>query len=291
MKKRVMAALCALLLLSGCAAPVKAAGEPADGFDLLGGSWVAAGFVYEGHIIDLSDDAALMDIYDTVLLSFDESGTFLYMNGYNARGQYIRQESEDTFLLKTDTRFTYDLVNGELAEKEMEGDPGAYRITLLEDGNTFVFFVADRETGKAKEDADPLFFEREDHESEFIAQNKTPLHKKQEESVKRSGIDSAPSASKPTSGQRNALESAKAYLRVMPFSRAGLVEQLEYEGYSSSEARYGVEHCGADWYEQAVKSAESYLDVMPFSRSQLIEQLEYEGFTHEQAVYGVDRAY
>lgn len=72
----------------------------------------------------------------------------------------------------------------------------------------------------------------------------------------------------------------------MPFSFKGLVEQLEYEGYSHSDAAYGANRCGADWKEQAAKSAETYLAVMPFSRKELIEQLEYEGYTHEQAVYG-----
>lgn len=94
-----------------------------------------------------------------------------------------------------------------------------------------------------------------------------------------------------SAGKRNALRSAKDYLSVMPFSYSGLVEQLEYEGYSNSEATYAADNCGADWYEQAVKSAKQYLEVMAFSRSGLIDQLEYEGYTHDQAVYGVDKAY
>lgn len=94
-----------------------------------------------------------------------------------------------------------------------------------------------------------------------------------------------------TSEMKNALKSAQSYLSVMPFSYSGLIEQLEYEGYSNSEATYAAENCGADWYEQAVKSAKQYLEVMAFSRSGLIDQLEYEGYTHDQAVYGVDKAY
>ena len=70
-----------------------------------------------------------------------------------------------------------------------------------------------------------------------------------------------------------------------------MVEQLEFEGYSYSEATYAADNCGADWYEQAVKKAEDYLEVMAFSRSGLVEQLEFEGFTHDQAVYGVNEAY
>ena len=90
-----------------------------------------------------------------------------------------------------------------------------------------------------------------------------------------------------TIGQKNALQTAKDYLTVMGFSYTGLIEQLEYEGYSSEEATYGADNCGADWNEQAVKVAQDYIDTMPFSRQELIEQLVYEGFTSEQAEYGV----
>lgn len=89
-----------------------------------------------------------------------------------------------------------------------------------------------------------------------------------------------------TTSQKNAARAAENYLSVMPFSFKGLVEQLEYEGYSHSDAVYGANRCGADWKEQAAKSAETYLNIMPFSRKELIEQLEYDGYTHEQAVYG-----
>lgn len=95
----------------------------------------------------------------------------------------------------------------------------------------------------------------------------------------------------PSSGEKNALRAAENYLSVMPFSYTGLIEQLEFEGYSHSEAVYAADNCGADWYEQAVKAAKNYLEIMAFSRTRLIEQLEYEGYTHDQAVYGADKAY
>ena len=94
-----------------------------------------------------------------------------------------------------------------------------------------------------------------------------------------------------TSGQRNALKSAESYLRSSAFSYTGLIEQLEYEGFSNEDATYAADHCGADWKEQAVKCAESYLKYSSFSKSGLIDQLEFEGFTHEQAEYGADQAY
>lgn len=88
-------------------------------------------------------------------------------------------------------------------------------------------------------------------------------------------------------GERNAASKALVYLRTMPFSRDGLIKQLEYEGFSHQEAVYGVDQSGADWNEQAGKKAAQYLKTMSFSRSGLINQLEYEGFTPQQAEYGV----
>lgn len=88
-------------------------------------------------------------------------------------------------------------------------------------------------------------------------------------------------------GQKNALAQAKNYLQVSAFSKTGLIEQLEYEGFTYEEATYGAENSGADWYEQAAKSAKNYLDVSSFSKNELIQQLEYEGFTQDEALFGV----
>ena len=99
------------------------------------------------------------------------------------------------------------------------------------------------------------------------------------------------SSNKVTVGESNALRSAKNYLRTMPFSKKGLQDQLEFEGYSESEALYAVNNCGANWKEQAVKEAKNYLDIMPFSKQELIDQLEFEGYTPEEARYGVEQAY
>jgi hypothetical protein len=79
-----------------------------------------------------------------------------------------------------------------------------------------------------------------------------------------------------------------SYLDYTAFSYQGLIEQLEYEKFTTEQATYGADNCGADWNEQAAKSAKSYLDYSSFSRDGLIDQLEYEGFTYDQAVYGVE---
>ena len=87
------------------------------------------------------------------------------------------------------------------------------------------------------------------------------------------------------------LRKAKDYLAVIPMSYSGMIEQLEYEGFTYSEAKYGADNCGADWYEQAVLKAKDYLDLMGFSRSDLIDQLEFEGFTYDQAAKAVEAVY
>lgn len=285
----------------------------AEGYDVLGGSWVVGGFYYEQYnkqyLIDLSDNDALMDIYDSTYLTFYEGGTFVYLNMYNSRGKYIRQD-DGSFILKTDTVFTYEFTEEGLAEKVLEDSKKTSYIVSFLDENTLLWNTLDPNTGKAKIDSDPLVFEREDVESEYIKDNKTALNnssgdnsssKKEESSEKPSkdySTSQTPSNSNKnnettttTAGMRNALQSAKNYLSVIPFSYSGLIEQLEFEGYSNKEATYAADNCGADWFEQAVRSAKNYLELMPFSRSGLIEQLEFEGYTYEQAAYGVDKAY
>jgi len=90
-----------------------------------------------------------------------------------------------------------------------------------------------------------------------------------------------------TIGEKNALSKALSYLKYSAFSYSGLIDQLEFEGYTYEEAKYGVDNCEADWNEQAALKAQSYLDYSAFSREGLIDQLEFEGFTKAQAEYGV----
>ena len=98
-------------------------------------------------------------------------------------------------------------------------------------------------------------------------------------------------ASAATAGQRNAVSKANSYLSISAFSKSGLKQQLKFDGFSSSDAGWAVNHVRVSWKAQAVKKAKSYLDITSFSKSGLIDQLEFDGFTHSQAVYGVSKAY
>ena len=87
--------------------------------------------------------------------------------------------------------------------------------------------------------------------------------------------------------QTQAVGTAQDYLAFAGFSRDGLIDQLEFEGFSTEDATLAVDALGADWFEQAAVSAGEYLDSQTFSRDGLIDQLEFEGFTTEQATHGV----
>jgi colicin import membrane protein len=77
----------------------------------------------------------------------------------------------------------------------------------------------------------------------------------------------------------------------MAFSRAGLIDQLKFEGYSKTDAAAAVDSLTVDWQEQAALKAESYLDTGSFSESGLIDQLEFEGFTRAQAEFGAQSVF
>ena len=109
---------------------------------------------------------------------------------------------------------------------------------------------------------------------------------------------SATKASKPkpelSAGRKNAVRSARSYLDLSGFSRAGLIQQLTSkagEGFSRADATYAVDHVGADWNAEAVESAKAYLAMSGFSRSGLITQLTSKSgdrYTKAQAEHAAD---
>lgn len=73
-----------------------------------------------------------------------------------------------------------------------------------------------------------------------------------------------PSRSKITAAMENAISEAASYLDYTAFSRSGLIEQLEYEGYKTEDATFAVDYSKVDWNKQAVASAKSYLGYTSF---------------------------
>lgn len=316
--KRIFATICliCMLLLSACGnsknsgdagiraneagsetAPVAQAEneaqhtEPADGYDELGGTWEVGGIYYKRNLVDIHDIPALEDLYDTTFLSFNEDGTFLYINLFFTSGTYIRLDDGNSFLLKTEREYRVDFKDGEAVEIESESSTKTSHIVSLksDDENSLAFNEYDPITGKAKANDDPIIFVKSGQDSSFIGEEKISISVGGgKEDSSESAIASPAPAHIATAGEKNALSTAKSYLSFSAFSYSGLVEQLKFEGYSSSEAEYGADNCGVDWEQQALKMAKDYLDYTAFSYSGLVDQLEFEGFTHTQAQYGAD---
>ena len=92
---------------------------------------------------------------------------------------------------------------------------------------------------------------------------------------------------------RSALREAENYLEFMPFSKAGLLDQLtsEYGGqYPEDAAQYAVDNVVVDWNEEALEAALAYREMMGMSNAGLHDQLtsEYgDQFTDEEADYAI----
>lgn len=146
--------------------------------------------------------------------------------------------------------------------------------------------LANADTWKPKEDQISQPFPDSNDSNADI--NSIPTSQPEQSSSSSAPVQSEPTNTA-TAGERNALKKAQSYLDFTAFSRNGLIGQLEFEGFTKSEATYGADNVGANWNEQAVAKAKSYLEFTAFSYSGLVEQLEFEEFTHEQAVYGADK--
>jgi hypothetical protein len=107
----------------------------------------------------------------------------------------------------------------------------------------------------------------------------------------------APSFAQSLTGpQKNAVRSAKQYLDMSGFSRAGLIQQLSSDagdGYHKNDATVAVDSLNVDWNKQAERSAKQYLDMTGFSCKGLIQQLSSSAgdrYTKEQATHGARAA-
>lgn len=110
------------------------------------------------------------------------------------------------------------------------------------------------------------------------------------EAVDPGGKGGGKNGPKMTVNQQNAVRSANDYLDTAPFSKKGLAEQLEFEGYKPQLARFAVNAIEVDWKQQAAAAAQNYLEMSAFSRQGLIDQLTFEGYTQQQAEHGTRQA-
>lgn len=291
--KRVVAIFMVLMILCSCSA---AGAENSS--NEMEGTWKVGAVISNGMVIDINDVDELASMYEYYYLHLKNDSSFSYITYGNLyKGKYEKStEMDDSYILDCQTEMV--LQDGEMTDIPLTSEY-KHMATLL-DENTLILsdYPEVLETGLFNDLT--FVYVLDGAKSQYVLDNKKQFNTSTSNDSGSQSNQSVGSSSKPsgssstvsvTTGMRNALGSAKDYLRVMAFSRSGLIEQLEYEGYTNSEATYAVDNCGADWQEQAVKCARSYLNTMSFSRSGLIEQLEYEGFTSSQAQYAVDKVY
>lgn len=270
MKIGVLVLLCLLLLICACACLGSGEQQKIDGQKALVGTWKYDKAIDEtGAEVQEDLSNTLLSVYEdgTAKLSLEEVITV------DLTWEYINQDKEGVY---------YQLCK--------EGEDGESNTVIQAE------MVSSSTTDKASLAGYLCLENDEDAAGAMLAFIKTSdeptevLSMVEKAQALADGVQSAidKQGSEPTTeGERQALEKAYDYLEYTAFSYTGLIEQLEFEGFSNSEATYAADNCGADWNEQAALKAKQYLEYSSFSRSGLIEQLEFEGFTHSQAEYGV----
>lgn len=132
---------------------------PADGYDVLGGTWKVGGIYYGNTLIDISQYPEIASIYDAEYLSFRKDGTFLYTNLLFSSGTYERL-SWNSFLLKTERIYMMDYQDGQVVEKDLETSSKTSWIVTIVSGEMagLRFATMDPITGKEKVDEYPIIF-------------------------------------------------------------------------------------------------------------------------------------
>lgn len=249
------------------------------------GSWMRIGLFEDGEIKRTSQ----IDDEPIHFVIFDADGTFdaQYVPGsdeipYGSKGSWEPFDAdiddfEHSYLLSVQSDYTYELENGYVKDK-VESDSAGTILVFHSDNFSDYLIWKDSDTSDKLYVYKNVDNKNADSDGEYDNYKPNVSAGLRDENSGRTG----------TLVQQNALERANSYLKSSAFSYDGLVEQLEFEGFSHSEAVYGADLCGADWKDQALKKALSYLRSSSFSESGLIEQLEFEGFTSTEAKYGVD---
>ncbi|AFM00766.1 protein of unknown function (DUF1535) [Desulfitobacterium dehalogenans ATCC 51507] len=196
----------------------------------------------------------------------------------------------DSYRIAKDTKLT---AKGEVTSIEKDGALGVFTLTTTEGDGYGMYSITNFSSAEVSEgDNVEIWGVYSDKNNVGMPSITATIIEKAE---RKKGFQEENPVKKPekqvteTLSQKNAVAMANDYLDYTAFSKSGLIEQLEYEGFSNEDATYAVNKISVDWKEQAVNMANDYLDYTSFSRSGLIEQLEYEGFSNEDAVYAVDQ--
>jgi hypothetical protein len=80
------------------------------------------------------------------------------------------------------------------------------------------------------------------------------------------------------------------YLSGIYMSRLGLIDQLEWEGFSTDEATYGTDSTGADWYSQAYGKAVELM-AEGYTEQEAYEYLLNDYYAEDEAWFGAYYAF
>lgn len=98
-------------------------------------------------------------------------------------------------------------------------------------------------------------------------------------------------ASALTEGQKDALDKAEWALSSYPYSREGLKMFLDSFGLTDDEIEFALDHCGADWYQEAIWQAEEvYGDQNDVNSMEVRYFLEIYEYTDDQIDYALKYA-
>lgn len=277
MKKKFLLTIlmCILIFTVGCNMNQNAEGiNTTSDNSLIAGSWFAVGVLYDGDYISFSENKQLADLYDTNWFKIHQNGKYEFQNGpFSVEGAWTYYENEaiENAYLFTD-------------------EDGSKKLATIAKSNTNAMLIYDF---SFEEDQVMLVYGKDGKNISDIKFSETPYTNSQTNNlnIEKKDTQQNENSANMSNGEKNALQKAYDYLNYTAFSYDGLIEQLEFDGFSYSEAKYAADNCGTDWYEQAALKAQEYLDYNSFSKTRLIEQLEYEGFTYEQALYGVEKVY
>ena len=133
------------------------------------------------------------------------------------------------------------------------------------------------------------WFTDADFNNSGVNENNTQIIRNLQEVNEPSNKNKEVSNEPPTAEQERAISRAKDYLQSSSKSYDELLYALTTESFTKEDAKYAVDHCDANWEEEATEAARAVLDSQSgISYTKLLQQLESKKFTHDEAVKGID---
>lgn len=86
----------------------------------------------------------------------------------------------------------------------------------------------------------------------------------------------------------NVIAAAKKYVETGNYTYTSLIDKLQQDGFSTGNAEYAANNCGADWNGMAANEAKKLIDGGVTTKEEIVDQLIFKGYTYQQAVHGAE---